>query len=111
DFDKYNINKNSSIELDKIVDMMMNQYPTLSIKIESHTDSRGAESYNDRLSQERAKSTYDYLISKGVEASRITEYKGYGEHKLTNNCDGTVPCTEAQHQLNRRTQFIVIQIN
>lgn len=111
DFDKYNINKDSSIELDKIVDIMMNQYPTISIKIESHTDSRGTESYNDRLSQERAKSTYDYLISKGVQASRIIEYKGYGEHKLTNNCDGTVACTEAQHQLNRRTQFIVIQIN
>ncbi|PKQ45508.1 OmpA family protein [Confluentibacter flavum] len=109
DFDKYDINKDSSIELDKIVDMMMNQYPTMSIKIESHTDSRGPEPYNNKLSQERAKSTYDYLISKGVEASRIIEFKGYGELKLTNNCDGTVACSEAQHQLNRRTQFIVIQ--
>ncbi|WP_100615434.1 OmpA family protein [Confluentibacter citreus] len=111
DFDKYDINKDSSIELDKIVDMMMNLHPTMSIKIESHTDSRGPEHYNDRLSQERAKSTYEYLISKGVQASRIIEYKGYGEHKLTNNCDGAVPCTEEEHQLNRRTQFIVLQIN
>ncbi|WP_100611757.1 OmpA family protein [Confluentibacter lentus] len=110
DFDKYHINKDSSKALDGIVDMMMNQYPSISIKIESHTDSRGPALYNDRLSQERAKSTYDYLISKGVPASRIIEHKGYGEGQLTNDCNGTVPCTEAQHQLNRRTQFIVIEI-
>jgi outer membrane protein OmpA-like peptidoglycan-associated protein/tetratricopeptide (TPR) repeat protein len=110
DYDKHNITKESTIQLDRIVNMMLNVYPNISIKIESHTDSRGSEPYNDTLSQERAKSTYDYLISKGVHASRITEYKGYGEHKLVNDCDGTVPCTEAQHQLNRRTQFIVIEI-
>ncbi|WP_111307196.1 OmpA family protein [Confluentibacter sediminis] len=110
DFNKYNINKDSSKELDKIAEMMMHTYPTMSIKIESHTDSRGPEPYNDILSQERAKSTYDYLISKGIEPSRIIEYKGYGEHRLVNDCDGTKPCTEEQHQLNRRTRFIVIEI-
>ena len=56
------------------------------------------------------KVTYDYLINKGIDASRISEYKGFGEQKLINQCDGTIPCTEAQHQLNRRTQFIVIRM-
>lgn len=110
DFDKSNIRKDSSIELDRIVDMMLNDYPTMTIKIESHTDSRGPEAYNDKLSQERAKSTYDYLVSKGVDASRISAYDGFGERRLVNDCDGSKPCTEAQHQLNRRTQFIVIEI-
>jgi outer membrane protein OmpA-like peptidoglycan-associated protein len=80
------------------------------IKIESHTDSRGPSKYNDVLSEERAKATYNYLINKGVDPDRITEYKGYGEQKLTNQCNGTIPCTEAQHQLNRRTQFIIIKM-
>ena len=110
DFDKSDIRKDSSIELDRIVNMMLNTYPTMNIKIESHTDSRGPEAYNDILSQKRAKATYDYLVSKGVDASRIVDYKGYGEQQLVNDCDGTKPCTEAQHQLNRRTQFIVIEI-
>lgn len=108
DFNKYDIRKDSTKELDRIVGLMMNTYPDMVIKIESHTDSRGTSEYNDYLSKERADATYKYLISKGVKPSRITEYKGYGEQKLVNNCDGTVNCTEEQHQLNRRTQFIVI---
>ena len=80
------------------------------IKIESHTDSRGLHEYNDLLSIERANSTYKYLISKGVNPERITEHKGYGERKLTNECDGSINCKEEQHQLNRRTQFIVVKM-
>ncbi|MEN3322097.1 OmpA family protein [Mariniflexile soesokkakense] len=110
DFNKYDIRRDSTIELDRIVNLMMNTYPNMFIKIESHTDSRGTSSYNDILSEERAKATYEYLINKGVDPARITEYKGYGEQRLTNQCNGTVPCTEAQHQLNRRTQFIVIRM-
>ena len=110
DFNKYDIRRDSTIELDRIVNLMKTTYPNMIIKIESHTDSRGTSQYNDILSEERAKATYDYLISKGINPERITEYKGFGEQKLTNQCNGSVPCTEAQHQLNRRTQFIVIKM-
>ena len=110
DFNKYDIRHDSTPELDRIVNLMKTTYPNMVIKIESHTDSRGSSAYNDVLSEERAKATYDYLINKGVNPSRITTYKGFGEQKLTNGCDGSITCTEAQHQLNRRTQFIVISM-
>lgn len=110
DFNKYDIRRESTAELDRIVDLMMNKYPSMVIKIESHTDSRGTSAYNEKLSKERATATYKYLIANGVEASRITQYDGFGEQKLTNGCDGTKNCTEAQHQLNRRTQFIVVKM-
>lgn len=110
DFEKYNIRTDAALELNKIVNMMLNEYPDMIIRIESHTDSRGSMAFNDWLSQERANSTFDYIISQGVDSSRITEYKGYGERQLTNDCDGSYNCTEDQHQLNRRTQFIVIQM-
>ncbi|TBN03027.1 flagellar motor protein MotB [Hyunsoonleella flava] len=109
-FDSAKIRKDDSDELARIVDLMVNTYPEMTIKIESHTDSRGPAAYNDMLSNRRATATYNYLTSKGVDASRIIEYKGYGESNLTNGCDGTVRCTEAQHQLNRRTNFIVIKV-
>ncbi len=110
DFNKYDIRHDSTLELDRIVSLMKTTYPNMVIKIESHTDSRGSTAYNHALSEERAKATYEYLINKGVNPSRITAYKGFGEQKLTNGCDGSIPCTEAQHQLNRRTQFIVIKM-
>ena len=110
DFEKYNIRQDASLELDKIVKMMIDDYPNMVIRIESHTDSRGTTKFNDWLSQERAKATYDYLISKGIDASRITKYEGFGEQRLLNTCDGSFNCTEEQHQLNRRTEFIVIKM-
>ncbi|MEP1489585.1 MAG: OmpA family protein [Algibacter sp.] len=110
DFNKSAIREDGTVELDRIVGLMMTTYPNMVIKIESHTDSRGSAKYNYKLSVERANSTYKYLVSKGVDASRITEYNGYGEEKLANKCDGTINCTEEQHQLNRRTQFIVIKM-
>lgn len=110
DYDKHNIRKDAALELDKIVNLMTNDYPEMVIRIESHTDSRGALSYNDKLSIDRANSTYDYLISKGIDPSRITEHKGYGERRLTNGCEDGAKCEEADHQLNRRTQFIVIKM-
>ena len=111
DFNKYNIRKESTKELDRIVNLLMNVYPNMVIKIESHTDSRGSRNYNQKLSMERAQATYDYLISKGVLAGRISSFKGFGESQLVNDCDGTKPCTEAQHQLNRRTQFIILKMD
>ncbi|MDN3667482.1 OmpA family protein [Algibacter miyuki] len=110
DFDKHNIRPDAALELDKIVDLMLNQYPEMVIRIESHTDSRGALSYNDKLSIDRANSTYEYLVSKGVKAERITEHEGFGERRLTNGCQDGQKCEEEAHQLNRRTQFIVIKM-
>ena len=110
DFNKYSIRKDNTNKLDKIIDLMINTYPDIVIKIESYADSRGPAEYNKKLSIERANATYKYLVNKGVNPDRITEYNGYGEQNLVNDCNGTINCTEAQHQLNRRTQFIVIKM-
>ncbi|MEW4925373.1 OmpA family protein [Algibacter sp. 2305UL17-15] len=110
DFNKHNIREDAKKELDKIVKLMNEDYPEMVIRIESHTDSRGTLSYNDRLSIDRANSTYAYLISKGIDPSRITEHKGFGERRLTNGCEDGAKCEDKDHQLNRRTQFIVVKM-
>ena len=110
DYDKHNIRKDAALELDKIVKLMNVDYPEMVIRIESHTDSRGALSYNDKLSIDRANSTYEYLISKGIKPERITAHEGFGERRLTNGCEDGTKCEETDHQLNRRTQFIVVKM-
>lgn len=107
EYDKWSITPLAEVELDKVV-FAMNKFPNLRIKIESHTDSRGKDSYNLKLSDNRAKSTRDYIISKGIDASRIESAIGYGESRLTNRCKNGVKCTEAEHLANRRSDFIVI---
>ncbi|WP_372754514.1 OmpA family protein [Mariniflexile sp.] len=110
DYDKHNIREDAALELNKIVKLMTVDYPEMIIRIESHTDSRGALSYNDKLSIDRANSTYQYLISKGIKPDRITAHEGFGERRLTNGCEDGAKCEEADHQLNRRTQFIVVKM-
>ena len=88
----------------------MNNYPGMVIRLESHTDSRANDQYNMVLSNNRAKSTYEYIVSKGIDASRITKYEGFGETQLVNKCSNGVKCSEADHQLNRRTEFIIIKM-
>jgi outer membrane protein OmpA-like peptidoglycan-associated protein len=110
DFNKHSIREDAALELDKIVSLMQNDYPDMVIRIESHTDSRGELSYNDRLSIDRANATYEYLISKGIDPVRITEHEGFGERRLTNGCEDGAKCEEEEHQLNRRTQFIVVKM-
>ena len=110
DFDKSNIRADAAEELDKLV-AIMNEYPSMVIKIESHTDSRGRRAYNRWLSDNRAKATRRYLISEGIDPKRIQSALGYGEDRLLNECDGSVRCTEAQHQLNRRSEFIIVEDN
>jgi outer membrane protein OmpA-like peptidoglycan-associated protein len=78
----------------------------MKIDIRSHTDSRQTHAYNQKLSDRRAKSTMQWLISKGISADRLTA-KGYGETQLVNKCADGVQCSEAEHQLNRRSQFII----
>ena len=87
----------------------MNEFPKIKIDIRSHTDSRQTAQYNEALSDRRAKSTRDWLIKNGIDASRLTA-KGYGESQLINKCADGVSCTEAEHQLNRRSEFIVIAV-
>ena len=107
DFDKSNITSQAAFELDKLV-QIMNKYPELVIRAESHTDSRGKAGYNQRLSERRAKTTVQYVISKGIDASRITG-EGKGENALKVNCGSN--CSEEDHQMNRRSEFHIVSGN
>lgn len=108
DFDKWNIRTDAQYELENIVDVMR-EHPNMVIKIESHTDSRGSDSYNMKLSDRRAKSTRDYILSRGIAAERIESAIGYGETQLLNKCSNGVKCTTEEHQLNRRSYFYIVQ--
>lgn len=105
DFDRYNIRPDAAIELAKIL-AAMRQYPQLIIHIESHTDSRGNDAYNEALSEKRAQSTLNWLVDQGIAKNRLSA-KGYGEKRLQNECSNGVKCTEEAHQLNRRSMFII----
>ena len=107
DFDKSNINAQAAFELDKLV-QLMNKYKSIVLSAESHTDSRGSASYNLSLSERRAMTTAQYVISKGIDASRITG-EGKGETMPSVDCGGR--CTEEEHQLNRRSEFLILAGN
>ncbi len=106
ELDKHNITAQGAAELDKLVEVM-NTYPEMIIRAESHTDSRGKDAYNLALSDRRAKSTAQYVISKGIAASRISGV-GKGETQLINECSNGVKCSEEAHQANRRSEFIIV---
>lgn len=108
EFDKWNIGKQAAEELDKVV-FVLQKFPAVKIKIESHTDSRGKDAYNMTLSDNRAKSTQTYILSKGIDPARIESAIGFGESRLTNKCSNGVKCTDDEHLANRRSNFIVIQ--
>lgn len=105
DFDRHNIKPQAATELDKLV-QLMKKYPEMVIKVASHTDVRGSAAYNKQLSNRRAQSTVQYVISKGIDASRISG-EGFGEDRPAVNCGAN--CNEAQHQQNRRSEFIIIK--
>ncbi|MDG1044701.1 MAG: OmpA family protein [Flavobacteriaceae bacterium] len=104
EFDKWGITPKAHEDLVKIAELMK-LYPNISIAIKSHTDSFGTDSYNTRLSENRAKSTFDYLVSLGIENIRMT-FKGYGESELIIKCN----CSEEEQQGNRRSEFIITKI-
>lgn len=108
DLDKWFIRPDAAKELDRLVQVMM-ENPKLSIELSSHTDSRAGDQYNLVLSDKRAKAAVQYIISKGVESKRMT-WRGYGESKLVNQCINGATCTEEEHQKNRRTEFKAISI-
>lgn len=102
-FDKSTLRPEGMLELDKLV-KYMKERPDLRVELSSHTDSRGSFAYNIKLSNSRSQSCVDYIISKGIGKNTI-EAKGYGETKLLNNCSDNVPCSEVDHQANRRTEL------
>ncbi|MEC3881154.1 OmpA family protein [Parapedobacter sp. 10938] len=106
DFDKHNIRPDAAEILDELVRTMRDN-PTLKIELSSHTDSRGSNAYNEALSQRRAQSAVDYLVSRGIARDRMVA-KGYGETKLVNRCADGVPCSREEHQANRRTEVTVL---
>lgn len=108
EFDKSSITEQAAIELDRVV-YAMTKFPNIKIKIESHTDSRGRDAYNLKLSDDRAKSTQQYIVSKGIDAARVISAIGYGETRLRNRCKNGVKCSEEEHFANRRSDFIVIE--
>ncbi|MEX0313517.1 MAG: OmpA family protein [Allomuricauda sp.] len=109
DLNKADIRPDAAQELNKIVEVMK-EYPKMVIKIEAHTDSRGSDRYNETLSDKRAKSTGNYIISQGIEGHRIQSAIGYGEKQLLNHCKNGIRCTMEEHDVNRRSEFIIVKL-
>lgn len=99
-------NESKRIIDEKLYTMMVKE-PLINIELQSHTDSRGSAESNRSLSQRRAQSVVDYLVSKGINRGRLVA-RGYGETRLTNGCKDGVPCSDRQHAANRRTSFRVL---
>ena len=109
DLDKSDIRPDAAVELAKIVEVMR-ENPKMKIDIRSHTDSRASDEYNLRLSERRAKATLEWMVKQGIERKRLTA-KGYGETQLVNGCSNGVPCTDEEHQANRRSEFIIVSMD
>ncbi|XMO86427.1 OmpA family protein [Algibacter sp. AS12] len=108
DYKLWYIRKDVKKVLQPVVDLLK-KYPNMQIEIESHTDIRGNEAYNKDLSQKRATSTKEYLVSKGIESFRITAI-GYGESKPLQKCVTEDACSEEEHEINRRSEFVIKQL-
>jgi outer membrane protein OmpA-like peptidoglycan-associated protein/tetratricopeptide (TPR) repeat protein len=108
DFDKWNIRPDAEPSLNSLVKIMTEN--NITVELGSHTDCRGTAVYNQKLSQRRAESAVQYIITHGINPSRITA-KGYGESEPVNKCVDGVKCTEEQHQANRRTEFKVVSFD
>ena len=106
DLDKADLRAESLPELDKLIKFFQ-ENNDLTIEIGSHTDSRGSDDYNLELSQRRAQSVVNYLVSKGIPTIQLVA-KGYGETKILNKCLNDIKCSDQEHQANRRTSFKVV---
>ncbi len=106
DYDDDKILAQSEPDLQFLVDLM-NKYPEMTIELSSHTDSRGKDDYNERLSQRRAESAKRWMVTKGIKEARIVP-KGYGETQILNGCTNGVDCEEEEHRFNRRTEFKIL---
>lgn len=106
DFDKSNIRSDAATTLDLLVDLM-NKYPDMEVEVSAHTDARGKDQYNLDLSKKRAASTLEYLVSKGIDRSRLKSI-GYGEMQPLNKCDKEGICEDEEYDINRRCEFTII---
>ncbi len=106
DYDKWDIRPDAEPTLSRLADVL-HQNPEIRIQLGSHTDCRGNDNYNQTLSQRRAQSAVNYLISKGINADRLSAI-GYGESQPAVTCVCT-RCTESEHQANRRTTFKIVE--
>ena len=105
DLNQSSIRLDAAIELNKVI-AILRKYPKLKIEIKSHTDSRAPADYSLKLTNDRAKKVIDYIVANGIDKSRVSG-RGYGETQLLNNCSKDVKCSEEEHQMNRRTKFII----
>jgi len=105
DYNAWEVRVDAQPYLNMLSDLLKTN-PSLKVEIRSHCDSRGSHGFNRALSKKRAKSAMTYLISNGIERNRLTS-KGIGENEILNNCIDGVTCFEEQHQVNRRSEFIV----
>jgi outer membrane protein OmpA-like peptidoglycan-associated protein len=108
DFDKSNIRPDAAMQLERVI-VTMKRYPKMIIELGAHTDSRGKDLYNLILSNKRAKSVINYITTHGITTERISG-KGYGEKVLINKCSNRVKCTEKEHELNRRSEFVIVKM-
>jgi outer membrane protein OmpA-like peptidoglycan-associated protein/tetratricopeptide (TPR) repeat protein len=108
DFDKFFIRPDAARELDRVA-LLLKKYPSMTVELRSHTDSRSTEEYNNRLSERRARAAYDYLVRRGISAMRMIA-KGYGESQPVNECTDGENCPESEHKLNRRTEFKIMTV-
>lgn len=109
DLDKSNIRQDARVDLQKVI-AVLKKYPNMTIDVRSHTDSRATYDYNDELSERRNKSTIKYIIEVGgIKSSRLSG-RGYGERLLVNKCSDGIPCSNAEHERNRRSEFIIVSM-
>jgi len=107
DFDKWDIREDAKPELNRLIKILQDN-PTIKIELHSHTDSRGTNAYNIKLSDRRAKAVITYLTESGIDAGRLQGI-GFGEEQLLNSCGNNASCTNEQHQENRRTEFKITE--
>jgi outer membrane protein OmpA-like peptidoglycan-associated protein len=105
DYNMWYIRKESKVVLGRVVELMK-KYPDMKIEIGSHTDSRGNDKFNEDLSQKRANSTREFIIQSGIDAKRVAA-KGYGEYVPIIKCKTDESCSEEEHELNRRSEFVI----
>ncbi|MDA8629900.1 OmpA family protein, partial [Bacteroidia bacterium] len=105
ELNSYKLTDQSKRELDRLA-IVLQDNPSLQVELGSHTDSRGSDEINQNLSKARAKSVYDYLASKNINRARM-KYKGYGETRLLNRCKDGIECSDEEHAVNRRTEYII----
>ena len=106
DYDSYRLREEAKPALALVAQFLQNR-PGIEVELRSHCDARGLDRYNQKLSERRAKSAAQYLLDLGVSDAQLRPV-GVGEAELRNECSNGVPCSEAKHQENRRTEFLIV---